>query len=188
MPSCLRSSPPTSVSIARQRAVHCRGRRRLFGGGGGGGSRGCVTLSSARGGINGGAIKLRVILVSQFLVSIRRPTGVSHLLLYLSAHQKRSAQVSISSGTQNVKNVSDMRVDSSLQKKNGKINKSTSTILRCSSRTPYSKIFSESTSGTIVHKNKKRIMAGTHYFMISMFGVSNNNTLAIQLSNVSSSA
>ena len=67
--------------------------------------------------INGGAIQLRVIMVSQFLAPIRRQTGVSHLLSYPRSNQKRNAQVFISSGTQNVKNVSDMRVDSSLQKK-----------------------------------------------------------------------
>ena len=188
MPSCLRSSPPTSVSIARQRAVHCRGRRRLFGGGGGGGSRGCVTLSSARGGINGGAIKLRVILVSQFLVSIRRPTGVSHLLLYLRSHQKRSAQVSISSGTQNVKNVSDMRVDSSLQKKMEKSTNQQAPSSDAHLGHPIPRFSASPHLERSFTKNKKRIMAGTHYFMISMFGVSNNNTLAIQLSNVSSSA
>jgi len=42
---------------------------------------------------------------------------VSHLLSYLRSHQKRNTQVIISSGTQNVKNVSDKRLDSSLQKK-----------------------------------------------------------------------
>ena len=75
-------------------------------------------LSSA-----GGAIKLRVIYLkwlgyhSRFLAPIRHQTGVSHQLSYLRSHQKRNAQVIISSGTQNVKNVSEMRLDSSLQKK-----------------------------------------------------------------------
>ena len=65
------------------------------------------------------------IMVSRFLVPIRHQTGVSHLLSYLRSHQKRNTQVSILFGTQNVKNVSDICVDSSLQKKrkNQHINK-----------------------------------------------------------------
>ena len=44
--------------------------------------------------------------------------GVSHLLSYLRSHQKKKrTQVSISSGTQNVKKKTDMCVDGSLQKK-----------------------------------------------------------------------
>ena len=57
-----------------------------------------------------GAIKLRVIMVGQFMATIRCQTGESHLLPYLRSHQKRNAQVGRTSGTQNVRNVSDMHV------------------------------------------------------------------------------
>ena len=56
-------------------------------------------------------------MVGLFMAPIRRQTGVSHLLSYLRSHQKRNAQVGRTSGTQNVRNVSDMRVDSFLKKK-----------------------------------------------------------------------
>jgi hypothetical protein len=43
---------------------------------------------------------------------------VCHIYCHISGHiKKRNAQVSISSGTQNVKKKTDMRVDGSLQKK-----------------------------------------------------------------------
>jgi hypothetical protein len=43
---------------------------------------------------------------------------VCHIYCHISGHsKKRNTQVSISSGTQNVKKMSDMRVDRSLQKK-----------------------------------------------------------------------
>jgi hypothetical protein len=43
---------------------------------------------------------------------------VCHIYCHISGHiKKKHTQVSISSGTQNVKKVSDMRVDRSLQKK-----------------------------------------------------------------------
>ncbi len=72
---------------------------------GGGVSRGHVTLSSARGctdqwkegggecdlRINGGAIKLRVIVVSRFLAPIRCPTGVSHLSGHIKKEMHKSA-------------------------------------------------------------------------------------------------
>ena len=66
-----------------------------------------------------------VLMAGQFMAPIRRQKGVSRQLSYLRSHQKRNTQVGRTTGTQHVRNVSDMHVDSSLQK-NGKISKSTS--------------------------------------------------------------
>jgi hypothetical protein len=81
---------------------------------------------SATSEFNGGTIITGTYIIYTWLADGAK--RVCHIFCRISGHiKKRNKQVSISSGTQNVKKMSDMRVDGSLQKKKEKNNKSART-------------------------------------------------------------